>query len=108
MNEVLRKRYKQTEAFINKPSLVYKDQGKNRILRSGGDEFLIVGETETAYMCVNPHINIRCSIKKSSISNTYPRHDDYVLKDNYCYGVEWRKSNGFKIFNLSESLKNCI
>lgn len=105
MNEVLRKRYKQTEAFIKKPNPVYKDNGRNKICRSGGNEFLIVEETETAYKCVNPHINIRCSIKKSSISNTYPRQDDYVLKDNYCYGVEWRKSNGFKIFNLSESLK---
>ena len=108
MNEVLRKRYKQTEALdINKPSLVYKDQGNNRILRSGADEYLIVGETETSYLCVNPHIKVRCSIKKSSISNTYPRHDDYVLKDNYYYGVAWRERNGFKIFNLSESLKNC-
>lgn len=106
MNEVLRKSYKQTEAFIKKPNYVYKDNGRNRICRSGGNEFLIVGETETSYKCVNPHINVRCSIKKSSISNTYPRHDDYVLKDNYCYGVEWRQSNGFKIFNLSESLKN--
>lgn len=48
MNKNLIKRYKQTEAFINKPSPVYKDQGNNRILRSGADEYLIVGETETA------------------------------------------------------------
>ncbi len=107
MNKLLMKRYKVESAFMTKPLELRQDLGINRIINSGGNEFLVVGETKSSYLVCNPHINIKTRIKKSSTKNTYPRHDDYVLNDNYCYGVEWRLRNGLKIFNLSQSLQNC-
>ena len=107
MNELLAKRYKVESAFMPKPLEIRHDLGSNRILTSGGNEYLIVGETETSYLVCNPHICLKTSIKKTSVTNTYPRTDDYILKDNYCYGVAWRSRNGFAIFDLSRSLENC-
>ena len=105
MNDFLRGRYKKEDVFIgNKNKLIPKDLGNNRVVFSGGNEYLIVGETDTYYRCYNPHIDVKCRIKKYG-QPTYPRHDDHILRDVYIYGVLWRKSLGYKIFTILDCIE---
>lgn len=109
MNSLLNKRYERESAFMPKQIDERVFRGDNRILIDGNSiEWLILDEDGIYYFAVNPHVRLRSRFLKKDFPNTYPRKDDYILKDNYCYGVDWRLKNRLEVYDIKNIKDNGI
>ncbi len=109
MNELLRKRYNRESAFIKKQITIIKEIGKHTILTDdSGNEWYVVEDNDTGFKVFNPHLNLRSTIRKRKYNRIRKQFNDYILKDKYCYGVEWRLKNNLPVRNLEWCSENCI